>query len=209
MRAISDFFPRLLPHVVGCPDPLAQQAVLDAAIEFCERSQVLREQLDPVSLVIGQAEYDLYAPPQQEIARVMSVALDSATLLQADLDEVRFDTSTTNAKPLRFYTVRLDSIFSLRVSPAPDDVGTLVATVALRPARDATHLHGELFTRWIDPIVQGALFRLRTIPGQPFSDLALAGAAAAAAARLTNRARVEGNYGRVRGSMHVQFRPLA
>ena len=46
MIPLSAFFPRLLPNVLGCPEPLAQQALLDSAIEFCSRSLAVTTTLD-------------------------------------------------------------------------------------------------------------------------------------------------------------------
>jgi len=42
----SAFFPRVLPHVRGCPAPVAIQAIRDAAMEFCQKTWIWQEVVD-------------------------------------------------------------------------------------------------------------------------------------------------------------------
>lgn len=81
--------------------------------------------------------------------------------------------------------------------------------VALRPTKTATQVEDDLINYWTDPIVDGAMARILAIPDQPFSDPNKAMMMRASAARATHNARIEGNYGRVRGSMRVKQRPIA
>jgi hypothetical protein len=209
MKSITEFLPRLLPYLPGCSEPLAIQALLDSAIDFCERSQVLREPLETLYTEIGISQYYLDPPDTKlAIARVFQVVLDSSELVGI-MAEAKGVDATTFARPTHYYTSRANEEFTLFLSPLPDDVYELVITVVLRPAKTATQLPDELFDIWSEPILAGAKARIMLVPGQPFSDTGHAAFATSVAARLTNNARIEGNYGRLRGSMRVKMRPLA
>lgn len=210
MKPLSAFFPRILPYLPGCPEPLAAQVLINAAIEFCEASLTLRQNLDPFTTSIGQVQYDLDPPStQHDISRVMGVTLDGKELTAGLAEAIRGDLPTALAKPRGFYTDRTDSTFTLMLSPPPDKVYDVVVNVTLRPSRAATQLDDDLYNIWIDPIVSGAIARAMQIPGQPFTNPAQAQALLTSASKQTTASRIEGNYGLVRGSMRVRPRPFA
>lgn len=210
MKALSAFFPRILPYLPGCPEPLVAQVLIDAAIEFCDSSLVLRQNLDTFNTVVGRVQYDLDAPSaQHDINRVMGVTLDGKELVAGMTEALRGDMPTAPAKPRGFYTDRTDSVFTLMLSPPPDEVYSVLVNVALSPARTATQLDDDLYNTWINPIVSSAIAQAMQIPGQPFSNPAQAQILLNSVARQTVTSRIEGNYGFVRGSMRVRSRPFA
>lgn len=210
MKPLSAFFPRILPYLPGCPEPLAAQVLLDAAIEFCDSSLVLRQNLDSFKTFTGQVQYDLDPPSaQHDINRVMGVTLDGKELVAGMAEAIRGDLPIAGAKPRGFYTDRTDSVFTLMLSPPPDGAYNVVVNVALSPARTATQLDDDLFNLWVEPVVAKTLARAMQIPGQPFSNPAQAQILLNSAARQTVSSRIEGNYGLVRGSMRVRNRPFA
>lgn len=210
MKALSAFYPRILPHLPGCPEALVDQALVDAAIEFCDSSLVLRQSLDPFNTVVNIAQYDLDAPSSQhDINRVLSVTLDGKLLSPGMAEVIRGDLPTDKAKPRGFYTDRTDSVFTLKLSPPPDDVYSVVVSVALSPARTATQLEDDLYNIWIETLTASTIARVMQIPGQPFSNPAGARMLMDSVARQTVRSRIEGNYGQMRGSMRVRSRPFA
>jgi hypothetical protein len=208
MKAISEFFSRLIPYVPGCSEPLAQQALLDSAIAFCEASQVIRHDLDVFNTVVGRASYELDLPSQQQLARILLVKVGDQEIY-AELAESRGYPPEADAIPTAFFTTRNDSDLACQLYPVPDKVYPVRVRVALRPTKAATQLENDLVDYWTDPIVDGAMARILAIPDQPFSDLNKAMMMRASAARGIHNARIEGNYGRVRGSMRVKQRPIA
>ena len=210
MKALSAFYPRILPYLPGCSEPLVNQVLVNAAIEFCDGSMVLRQNLEAFDTVAGVTQYDLEPPSgQHDINRVMGVSLDGKELSPGMAEIVRNDLPTDNAKPRAFYTDRTDSTFTLRLTPPPDDVYSVVVAVTLRPARAATLLDDDLYNIWIDPIVSGAIARAMMVPDQAFSNPAQAQYLLNSAAKQTNNSRIESTYGLIRGSMRVRSRPFA
>ena len=205
MKPVSDLFPRLLPYVPGCSEPLAHQALVDAAIAFCEEAMVLREALEPVVTQPGVADYDLEVPPQHMLGRVVSVSIDGIAL-QPLPSEPTFVSPTVLGKPSAYLVVRQDDELVLRVFPTPNEAYTLDVFAVLLPSRDAVNFSNVLVTTWADAVVNGALSKLLAMPGQPFSD---AGAAALATAYYTSRvkrARMDGSLLRSQGSLSVRLR---
>jgi hypothetical protein len=210
MQALSAFFPRILPYLPGCSEPLAAQLLLDSAIDFCSNSLVLRQNLDPFKTAAGISQYDLDPPStQHNIDRVMGVTLTGQELRPGMSEIVHNDLPTDKAKPRAFYTDRTDSVFTLYLTPPPDDSYSVVVAVALRPARTATTLDDDLYNIWINPVANGAIAKAMMIPDQPFTNPAQASYLQLAMAKQTNSSRVESTYGFIRGSMSVRPRPFA
>lgn len=207
MKPLSAFYPRILPYLPGCPEPLVDQVLVNAAIEFAEASLTLRQNLDSFRTVVGKVEYDLDPPTKNhDINRVMGVTLDGKELRPGMFEAIRNDLPTAVAIPRGFYTDRTDNTFTLRLSPPPDKVYPVTVSVTLRPARNAVLLDDDLYNIWIDPIVSGAIARAMQIPDQPFTNPGRAQELLASAAQQTVSSRIEGNFGLVRGSMRVRPR---
>ena len=207
MKPLSAFYPRILPYLPGCPEPIVDQVLVNSAIEFAESSLTLRQNLDPFNTIVGIAQYVLDPPTaNHDIHRVMGVTLGGRELHPGLVEAIRGDLPTANATPRGFYTDRTDNTFTVMLSPPPDTEQSVVVNVTLRPARNATQLDDDLYNIWIDPIVSGAIARAMQIPNQPFTDYARAEALLASAAKQTNASRIESMYGLTRGSMRVRAR---
>ena len=209
MVDIGQFLSRLLPQVPGCSEPLAYQSLVDSAIEFCEKSLILRQDLDAFFSVDGRRVYDLDPPTANHgIARVISVTADGRQLtglFEEDYPSLGADTG----RPLAFYTTRIDNEFVLNLYPVPDERLRVVVHAALKPTRGTTQVDDDLYNNWADAIIDGAISRIARIPNQPFSDVNYASAMASSAREKTARARIEAYHGRVRGGTSVKMRPFA
>ena len=208
MKPISTFFPRLLPYLTGCTEPLAQQVLVDSAIAFCEDTQVIRAELDEFQTRPGENAYELEAPSQQQVARVLDVKVSGRTLTAVVAEDVDLLMAAVGT-PMAYYTDRTDSQFTLRLFPKPDGEYAVKVRAALRPMRTATAVEDDLFDLWSDAVICGALSRAMNIPGQPFSDPAGAAYHMSMAINASRKARLEGNYGRIRGNSRVRGVPFA
>lgn len=209
MVPVTSFFSRLLPNVIGCPEPLATQALLDSAIAFCEQSLAVQTDLDPVDLKAGTRRYELDLPSQSELSQVLRVWANDRPLVAVPSAMV-VERSGQQGEPLYYYNRDVDEVVVLHLFPTPDkDVpGGLVVRVATRPTRNATQVHSSLFKEWTEVIVDGALARLHDMPGQPFTNEAKAMLLSQRVRSQTNAARVEALRGRAVSSMSVTMRPF-
>ena len=194
--------------MIGCPEPTVAQAVVDAAIVFCEDSMVIREVLDSITLEIGNGAYTLDAPQHQSITRVLNAWVDGVQIQVNPQDQV--NPLRTATGPIQgCFTSRAGSEFALSVYPLPDKAYTLTVECALRPVRGATQLEDDLYELWVQPISDGAISRLASIPDQPYTNINLAGSRQMQFLLASRRALVESSYNRTRGTSTVRPRPLA
>ena len=208
MIATTEFLPRILPHVSGCSYPMALQALVDSAISFCDDSLVVRQRLDTARTSYGRPDFDIDAPTQQAVSRVLKVWVDGVEASAIAANEVGEGLSPL-ARPKSFYTLMDGGVLTANLYPIPDGVYRVAGEVALRPLRNATAFSDDLFNTWMEHVVTGALARLMSTPDQPFTNLALGQAATAKALYLSRRARVEGSYGRTNTTVRVRQRPFA
>lgn len=208
MIQVSKFMQRLMPLVIGCPEPIAQQALVDSAIAFCERSLVLTQTLDATNTTAGVDTYDFVLPQGHAVATVLAAWYETTPLHPLPTAAAPHMV-TTQAVPRFFYGWDTDEGFALKLRPVPDAVGALVIRVALKPLRDATQLHQALFNDWIEPVIDGAAARIKAIPDQHYTDLALAGVLMTKARVAANAARVDGIYGKAQAEASVVMRPFA
>lgn len=167
--AWSAYLPWINPSVPGCPAPIAERAVCDAAIEFCELTQAFRAQV-ALATVAGTAVYAVTAPSGLP-AMILGVKLGTrdipavhAEVLTRSLGETwRDDTGA----PQCFVA---DDETTLHFYPNPTAAETGTVTLALRPARDATEWDDRLYQRYAEIVSYGALSRLHDQVSAPWSD---------------------------------------
>lgn len=204
--------PRLAPYVVGVAEPLAHQALVDAAIQFCEETGVIRLTTDPVPTVAGQALYDIDLPTGVALSRILKVWVNDALVYaapEAATDDPRGLSQLATSSPgSPLAAVSLEPA-TVALVPAPDTSGvSLMVRAATRPTRVAKVLDDELYNRWCDAIVAGATYRLCAVPGQPFSDPGQAQRAEGVFWQQVNRAKVHSSRGPMGGVLAVRQRPF-
>lgn len=209
MVSIDSFMSRVLPFVVGCSEPMARQAILDSAIDFCQCTNVIRQTLDTFSAIKGINNYDLETPNnQQKVARILSVTVDGreiAGIFEEDVSSLNHDATGV---PSGFYTTRIDSEFVLNLHPTPDAKYKIIVTAALAPTINATSVQDDLLNEWTQTVVDGAIARIAAIPNMPFTNPDIVMMHKQNAMRGMSKAKTESYYGRVRGGTRIKPRPL-
>lgn len=197
-----------MPHLQGCPIPMATQATLDAAITFCERSMAIYRTIDAVDLVAGQNNYPLEASSQQQVVRVKRAFINGREISVRGQSQVSPDNGSVG-RPTRLHVVQ--TIFGPEVvlSPTPDDAYVLTMEAYLRPRRTAQALDTDLFEVWMDAIVAGAVSKVQRMPAQPFTDPVSAAQHHAEFLSYISRARADAPVNRVVSTLSVRPRPLA
>ena len=207
MVPLSAFFPRLLPNVLGCPEPLAQQALLDSAIEFCGRSLAVTTTLDAVTLREGIASFEVETPTNTTIAQVLNLWFDGREIDASSYSDATAS-SVSNGEPRFFYGEDIDEVFNITLMPAPNRTvrSGVIVRAALKPTRTAATVHDVLFERYAPAIVDGAMAILMAIPDQQYTNEQKALAAGSSARFKANAARTDALHGRVQSSMSVKMR---
>lgn len=163
----SDFSPYVLPYVTGCPDPVLEQHVKLAAIEFFRRTLSYRLVLDPV-VTDGTALVALDPPAQTQIIKIKSV-----TVGESDFPMVE----TTHGMELSRTFQGREFVFTqdgrtLVVYPIQRSGLEVVADAAVAPSITSSTLDDAQAMQHMQDIAHGAVASIKRIPGQPFSDLA-------------------------------------
>lgn len=170
---ISTLLPGVLPQVPGCPRPLAEQAVLHSAAEFCAASHLWSEELAPLDVSAETATYAFAPPAKALVAMVLSVTCFGRRLAPATeewLDDAWPGwNETASAKPSHYL---LPSAGRVRLAPTPteDGAGALRVVAALVPSDTATELTEVVAQNFGETVVHGALARLLATPGKLWSN---------------------------------------
>lgn len=170
--AYEQFLDRLIPHVPGCTDPVAVQALRDATIEFCVRSDWLTFEHDPITLLAGTSTYELEPPEDHIVSHVIQARLDGAALTPITLDDLgrRYDDWRDVEGPPTHYTHLTPGEIVLFPRPTERMTSALKLVVSLRPSQDSDEVEDSIYEWWCETIIDGALWRLMELPGQPFSN---------------------------------------
>lgn len=202
---IAKLLPFVLPHVPGCPDPFAEQALRDSADEFCRRSRVLREFAEPIRVISGESDYELLSEiPGMLAFDVVFVCLNHQSLSPLS-PELQYRLSRNGHGGTRFYTVPTPGI--IRLMATPDCSGSLELVLILRPGNNATSLPDAFCEEWKEGIVSGAISRLCATPNQAFSNGELCAYHQQRFDVETRRAFSRAVLGNTRATLRVQAHP--
>lgn len=169
------FLNEVMPDVPGCSKEVAVNAIRNAAIEFCKKSFVWMETLDPVNVVANVDVYDLDGMPNGSvIERVNKLYYLGAELTASNVDEVNAKRQSAVGGAVKYYAQSSPTQVILYGIPDVSTTGALVMDVALTPSRSSVGIDSAITDRYLDGIVSGAKSRLMLIPKKPWTDLALA-----------------------------------
>jgi len=167
--------PQILPMVVGCPDTLIENTVRSAAIEFCEKTGAYQQELDPVTTVANIYEYDLEAPSQTTVHKIMWATFEGKDIepISTGLLEQRkpnWRDADHYGEP-EYYVQQSSSTIWLVPVPNANTVSSTVIRAQLKPTHTSTACDEQIMDEYRDAIVNGTLFRLLRMPGRDWSDI--------------------------------------
>lgn len=166
MASLSDLRPKVMVNAPGCPLPLVDDAILDAVIDFCNRSRAYRYTPAQITVVAGTADYTPTIPAGTVIASLISAELDDEPIDIALPGNIPASWATEQGSPTA--AVR-PSKTQVGLRKVPDVAGTLDVVLALRPALTGTSYPDELHDLYREQIAAGALARLYVMPNKPWS----------------------------------------
>lgn len=216
MVAYDAFLPRVLIDAYGCPEIVATQAIRDAVIEFCSRSNFIQRDHDPITVVRGISDYDLEPPAGQLVVKILKCWFKMTELspIAPDfVDSPAFyngsipDNAPSIATPLSF-TQKDERTFSIYPSSKDTVANGLTLRISLKPTRASTTCEDSIFEDYAETIAHGALARLLVSPGKAYMNVAAAGMHGAAFNTGINDARQRASRGHVRSGMQVRMRKI-
>lgn len=167
MAALTALRPKVQPHVPDCPVLMIDDAILDAVIDFCNRSRAYRYTPAEITVVASTANYTVSDLP---------AGTEIAWLLAAEYDDRPIDTPDTGSVPQFWATdegeVTAAVVYSatqIGLRKVPDEASTLNVRLALRPTLSATTFLDEFNALYREQIAAGALARLYAMPKKAWS----------------------------------------
>jgi hypothetical protein len=164
MKALPLFTPMVALHTPGAPDILIEHYVRQSAIQFCDRTKVVKEALE-AEMVGADGLYDL---PPNTVA-VELVYVDGEPISPISEDQLRVDSGnwkTRTGKPTSY----VSSLTQLRLYPLPGENVQVEVTVATRPGMSSSSIDDILYGEWFEAIVSGAIMSIAALPGQTYSN---------------------------------------
>ena len=203
----SKFLTEVIPYVPDCPEIAATNAVRNACIEFCDKSDYLLHHHDLITLIPNQLEYELDLPDETILARVVDAACTNMQMRFVSEDHLRaiypIDWRVQQGRPqyvtqLSPNEVRFVPYTTLKLQNA------VRLTLALRPTRDSTGVDSSLHERWVEHISFGARARLHDTPNQPYYNPEAAMKFRALFEAAIGEARIERYRGLTRANLRIR-----
>lgn len=174
---IDKFLPYVLPYADKCPQLVARRAIRDTIIDVAQRTgtSTLRCHMHAVP---GQHAYVIDLPEGIEVEQLDTVSLGGKALKPINRDMLNSLFSGADWKSIpgdSQYFMNTDDPKIVNIIPAPTDKGTpIFCELRMRFSRFAKEFPEIYYERYIETIAAGALSRVLGIPGQTFTDLAMA-----------------------------------
>lgn len=170
----SELLDEVLPNLAADPsDPVTENAIKRAVIEFCEKSWIWQHLPDALDVTAGEATIDLEALPGSDIAAVMAAALDGNPLDAKSLDWLNSNVPRwrTDRTTPRYYTQVDTERLILAGVPDASSTGGLSLTLALQPSHNATGFPKWIFNQHVYALADGAMAKLMLMPAKPWTDV--------------------------------------
>lgn len=208
------FLPEVMQYVRDVPEVVALQAIRNACIEFCEKTMILEQSLDPQPLIAGVHTYDL--DPDNSGYRVINIVEawnGDQFLIPKSIESLTTIYRVTNwetlqGNPYYYYRPR-PSEMRLVPTPAVSNQSFLRVKAAVTPTRTSTTIDSDIFERYLEYIAWGARARLYDTPNQPYYDATSSMTYAKKFNDKIAEVRALVNRGNVRASNRIEFQRWA
>lgn len=204
----QELYRRILPYVPGCPEPTVDLAIIEAATEFAERTQIVFSVEVPISLVNGKSTY--YVAPDFEvevdlITNVFCAGRELSLVTPTSLhDQLPGWETSESSEPTHYST--FGAVGSITVYPKPANVNgrKLRVFASWVPSFDVTEIPDDLSRGYARDIVEGAKARLMMIPDRKWTNLQLAGIAQGRFDAAVSDGRIKAIHGKAAGTISAR-----
>ena len=178
---LDDFLPEMLQYCNGAPSIMLRIHLINSAIEFCEKSLILKKSPSAFQL---EEDVDIYTMKYTQ-DRYRAVAVDSCKFDNTSQPLIRTTEremdgefanwrETDSSKPTRYWlTEDLNQIRFFSTPKEDIDIDLIVQTVVTYK-RGQTEVDEYIFEKWHEFIQAGALARVLVIPEATWKDNTLA-----------------------------------
>ena len=212
MASYDDFLPYVLQDVPGCPEIAAVHAIRNTVIDFCEKSLVVQADLDPVSLVANQSDYDLEPPSSRLVTKVIKLFYRNHELEPSGQDAVTratfYNPSALDADakgPPRTWMQKDTTTFSVWPVPKDAEQNAVTIRVALKPTRKSSSCEDVIFEDYAEYIGAGAKARLMMTPNKAYTNPNLVVTQNQLYMQGVNMARQRASRGHTRANLRVKL----
>lgn len=167
------FLSDILPYVRNCPDPTIEAAVRSTTIEMCEKTEIWQADLDPISTIANQWEYDLEPPAGSLVHRMLTVTDENGNPLEpvtSALMEQRDPDWRDNPSKPRYFIKRDQALIWFTPPPAVAVRNAILIRAVLKPTISSVSCDSWIMTDFRDTIVNGAIARLTQMPDRDWSN---------------------------------------
>jgi hypothetical protein len=183
MATFRSFDRYLKQYIANAPNPAIDDALLDAAIDFCDRTRVINGMTERLPVVAGSGEVEVDAPDSNlVVANVIAVYTTARKLTsktKSELDQLYpkgwMWEEASEASRILYWLAQSRATITLVPYPTFNSGQEVVAEAAYKPARAAASLPDDLLEHYAEAIAAGALARLHSHPGAAYADSARAG----------------------------------
>lgn len=175
----SSFLQWVAPWVPGVPDPVLEDAIRTAAIDFCRRSRTWRVELSPLSVVALTYQYAIASALPgtvtaadvvvSDIIRMEFNGLDLPVKTPDQLDDAWPGWKIAQAYQPSVCFMSDERTLRLVAIPTLDAAAAIAGTVALKPSATAATIDQTVFEEHHQAIANGALSKLLLMPGNSWT----------------------------------------
>jgi hypothetical protein len=172
MKTWDQFYRDVLPHVPGCPEPMADHALLRTAQQFFTTTRVNQVTFDPITIRPNLTSYDMPLPPKVEIVRLEHALLNGREIAITTAESMPLDWRTTQQGIEDcVFTEDRRSVTVLPLRPSMDPGSyILILLASMRPSDKADGIDDKFFALYSEIIAGGALARLMAQPKKSYTD---------------------------------------
>lgn len=168
MKAWSEFLKDVMPHVPGCPEPVAEFALKRAAQEFFETTRLWKLWLVDQTTEADRTDYFLILEPHSQLVRLERATLDGREIEVRAEEDLPADWQTyPQCVETGVHTTDRDGLV-LVPAQAADKV--LKVEASLKPSDDAQGIDNLLFAHHARQIACGAVADLKGQADKTYSD---------------------------------------
>lgn len=187
MKTWDAFHPLVMADVIGCPIPMVDQALRNAAREFCQRTKAWTEWADTFTAPGGTNRFNFVVPDGAELVSARRASVDGVYLDVLASDSLPGDWQQGYDTGPEKSLVHIDTVEYL-LYPRPSAGAVIAIEMALQPSITATSVGDVILAQHAEAIAWGAKYRLLSKPGKDWTDTATAAQARAEFERSVHHA---------------------